>query len=235
MVNLSIRNLYNTCMCVQEEMERVDEEDWLLQDVIFVEDSRNIPVGKVLKVIEISTHFFSWFNRGSKFLCSSEKQNKLALVWAQSTHRVATAAFWSTFHHDGKIIPGWWGVGGARPRPFTIFTITYKVAVYGTLQLSGQRYTRLISTLPIYVRYSVGMSTVPGYENSFAETKTHCYIVQIFVKSVCAKLWWPLAHTLLHYGALSAYSVLDPNRIGSRFNQVSGSGSRRAKTKIEKS
>ena len=35
---------------VQEEMERVDKEDWLLQDVIFVEDSRNIPVGKVLKV-----------------------------------------------------------------------------------------------------------------------------------------------------------------------------------------
>lgn len=34
----------------QEEVERVDEEDWLLQDVIFVEDSRNIPVGKVLKV-----------------------------------------------------------------------------------------------------------------------------------------------------------------------------------------
>ena len=31
-------------------MERVDKEDWLLQDVIFVEDSRNIPVGKVLKV-----------------------------------------------------------------------------------------------------------------------------------------------------------------------------------------
>jgi E3 ubiquitin-protein ligase EDD1 len=45
-------------MCVQEEMERVDEEDWLLQDVIFVEDSRNIPVGKVLKVTEIPTHFF---------------------------------------------------------------------------------------------------------------------------------------------------------------------------------
>jgi hypothetical protein len=35
---------------VQEEAERVDEEDWLLQDVIFVEDSRNVPVGKVLKV-----------------------------------------------------------------------------------------------------------------------------------------------------------------------------------------
>jgi hypothetical protein len=41
-------------------MERVDEEDWLLQDVIFVEDSRNIPVGKVLKVTEIPPHFLKF-------------------------------------------------------------------------------------------------------------------------------------------------------------------------------
>ena len=34
----------------KEEIERVDEEEWPLQDVIFVEDSKNIPVGKVLKV-----------------------------------------------------------------------------------------------------------------------------------------------------------------------------------------
>jgi hypothetical protein len=26
---------------------------------------------------------------------------------AQSTHRVAKAAFWHSFHHDGKIFPGW--------------------------------------------------------------------------------------------------------------------------------
>ena len=34
----------------KEEVERVDEEEWPLQDVIFVEDSKNVPVGKVLKV-----------------------------------------------------------------------------------------------------------------------------------------------------------------------------------------
>lgn len=34
----------------KEEVERVDEEEWLLQDVIFVEDSKNVPLGKVLKV-----------------------------------------------------------------------------------------------------------------------------------------------------------------------------------------
>jgi hypothetical protein len=61
-------------MCVQEEMERVDEEDWLLQDVIFVEDSRNIPVGKVLKVTEIPTRFFL----SSKF--EEKRANRLVFL-----------------------------------------------------------------------------------------------------------------------------------------------------------
>ena len=34
----------------KEEFERLDEEEWSLHDVIFVEDSKNVPVGKVLKV-----------------------------------------------------------------------------------------------------------------------------------------------------------------------------------------
>ncbi len=47
-----------------------------------------------------------------------------------SGHRVATVTFRRTFHHDGKISPGWCGWGGARPPPFTISTITYKVVAY---------------------------------------------------------------------------------------------------------
>ncbi len=39
---------------------------------------------------------------------------------------MATAAFWSTFYHGGKIVP----VEGARPPPFIILTITCKVAVF---------------------------------------------------------------------------------------------------------
>ena len=31
----------------------------------------------------------------------------LLLSTQQSTHRVAIADFWRTFHHDGKISPGW--------------------------------------------------------------------------------------------------------------------------------
>jgi hypothetical protein len=38
--------------------------------------------------------------------------------------------FWRTFHHDGKISPGWWEVGDARPPSFTISTIAYRVVVY---------------------------------------------------------------------------------------------------------
>jgi len=48
-------------------------------------------------------------------------------VWDHRVHRVATAAFWRTFSHEGKISPGLVRVGGARPPPFII---TSKVAVY---------------------------------------------------------------------------------------------------------
>ncbi len=39
----------------------------------------------------------------------------------QSEHKVAIAYFWSTFHHDGKIRPGWWGCRGTT----TFFHSTY--------------------------------------------------------------------------------------------------------------
>ncbi len=55
------------------------------------------------------------------------------LFTAQSTHRVATGAFWRTFHHDGKICPAWWG------------TITYKVA--------GKAPAESTDTLPLFHLY----------------------------------------------------------------------------------
>ncbi len=65
---------------------------------------------------------------------------------SQSTHRVAIADFWRTFHHDGKSALAGEG-GGARPPPFTLFTITYKVAVYAPAERQIDRYT------PIYTLY----------------------------------------------------------------------------------
>jgi hypothetical protein len=45
-------------------------------------------------------------------------------------HRVATAAFWRIFSHEGKIGPGCGEGGGCTPTPLITFTITSKVAVY---------------------------------------------------------------------------------------------------------
>ena len=42
----------------KEEPEKVDEEEWNLKDVIFVEDSPNFPmIGRVLKVSAFSIYF----------------------------------------------------------------------------------------------------------------------------------------------------------------------------------
>ncbi len=54
----------------------------------------------------------------------------MAIIQPQSTHRVATAAFWRTFYHDGIISLSLVRVAGARPPSFPIFTITYKVAMF---------------------------------------------------------------------------------------------------------
>ncbi len=35
-------------------------------------------------------------------------------------NRVATATFWRTFYHDGKISPGWWGKG-VHVHPLSIY------------------------------------------------------------------------------------------------------------------
>jgi hypothetical protein len=61
--------------------------------------------------------------------------------------RVAIATFWRTFHHDGKISPVWCvvRVGGASPPPFTISTVTYKVAVYTPAERAD--------TLPLFLLY----------------------------------------------------------------------------------
>ncbi len=123
-------------------------------------------------------------------------KNKTSLHWYElkSTHRVAATAFWRTFHHDGKSSPGWcgWGGGGgARPPPFSLLPSRTKLQC--TLQLSGQirspyfNFTN-ICTLWVWVRSQFMRISV-------TETKMHCYIVKFFINSVCAKLWWPLAHT----------------------------------------
>ncbi len=72
----------------------------------------------------------------------------------QSTHRVSTAAFWRTFHHDGKVTQA---VGSL------LVTITYKVAVYA--QLSGQIHSPYFISTPI--QYSVVFSLFKSSQKQF--------------------------------------------------------------------
>jgi hypothetical protein len=51
-------------------------------------------------------------------------------------HRVATAAFWRTFHHEGKISSGWLG-WGVHVHPLSLH-LPSSVKLQCTLQLSGQ-------------------------------------------------------------------------------------------------
>ncbi len=73
----------------------------------------------------------------------------------ESTHRVATAAFWRTFHHDGKISPGWRG-RGVYAHPLSL-NLPSGTKLQCTLQLSGQIH------LPYFIStniYSVSLTLI---------------------------------------------------------------------------
>jgi hypothetical protein len=59
---------------------------------------------------------------------NTSRCNEVLYYRPQSTHRVATPAFWPTFHHDGTISTGREG-GRCTPTPFHYiqYTITYTV------------------------------------------------------------------------------------------------------------
>ncbi len=79
----------------------------------------------------------------------------------QNKRRVATAAFWHTLHHDGKLSPDWWGGGGewgARPPPLSLQlpSRTYKVAVYSTAEWADT----LTLHSPYFISINIGMYSV---------------------------------------------------------------------------
>jgi hypothetical protein len=92
-------------------------------------------------------------------------------------HRVVTAAFWRTFHHEGKISPGWWGWrGGHLPLP---------VKLQCTLQLSGQiHWPCFISSKNMYSvihsnQYMYMYSTC-WHDHVFPPCKTlHCTVYNV--------------------------------------------------------
>jgi hypothetical protein len=46
----------------------------------------------------------------SRYFCSSVHRR-------ERTNGLKMSTFWRIFHHDGKLSPAWWGVGGAPPPP----------------------------------------------------------------------------------------------------------------------
>jgi hypothetical protein len=105
----------------------------------------------VLSNIRASFHFV-------QSSCSFENYFGAKQLWtgSQSTNRVATAAFWHTFYHDGKIVPGAGKDRGARQPPFTTFTITYKVAV-----LAPAEWAETLTLSHLY-QYMNSMDRVPN-------------------------------------------------------------------------
>ncbi len=66
--------------------------------------------------------------------------------WPQSTHRVAIADFWHTFHHDGKISPGWRG-WGYTPTPLSL-CLPSSTKLLWMLQLRGQIHSPYFISTP---------------------------------------------------------------------------------------
>jgi hypothetical protein len=66
----------------------------------------------------------------------------------QNTHSVATAAFWRTFLHDGKISPGWWA-WGVHAHPLSLY-LPSRTTLQCTVRSSWEgRYTPSISSQPL--------------------------------------------------------------------------------------
>ncbi len=84
------------------------------------------------------------------------RQGEIVLdnVWmrSQSTHRVAMATLWRTFHHDRKIILDWWG-WGVNALPLSLYLLS-RTKLWCTLQLRGHIIIHSpysISPLALYV------------------------------------------------------------------------------------
>jgi hypothetical protein len=89
---------------------------------------------------------------------------KKSLCLTQNTHRVvATAAFWRTFHHVGKLAQAGKG-GGCTPTPFhyTVFAITYKVVVHSPAERTD--------TLSLFLLYTPMYFVVLNHALIYAKT-----------------------------------------------------------------
>jgi hypothetical protein len=80
--------------------------------------------------------------------------------WNHRVHRVATAAFWRTFSHEGKISPDWWD-GGCTQTPF--YYIYHHQESYSVRSNWVGRHTNPVSSLGKYVLCGWNRKKVRGH------------------------------------------------------------------------
>ncbi len=88
------------------------------------------------------------------------------MFYSQSIHRTATAAFWRTFHRDGKISPGWWGSVRVHAHPLSL-CLPSQTKLQCTLPLSGQIRSLYFFSTPMYSVVLL-VSTLPGNSHTFS-------------------------------------------------------------------
>jgi|688.fasta_scaffold1718399_1 hypothetical protein len=61
-----------------------------------------------VKSVKVYCCKYAKYSRENPRSTTGELFNEVIVGWDHRIHRVAMAAFWrSTFHHEGKISPGW--------------------------------------------------------------------------------------------------------------------------------
>ncbi len=141
------------------------EQNWAFRLTKFV-------LGKFDDIVLVGVHNCHWSkswpigSRGS--WCSSSWPSHCFWItccsplWvsSQSTHRVATAAFWRTFHHDWKISLGWWG-WGVNAHPLLLY-LPSRTKLQGTLQLRGKIHSPYFVSTPMYSVVEPHLHNVAG-------------------------------------------------------------------------
>ncbi len=125
-----------------------------------VEDSKKMREECTMYIIGTAKTFV--FSRACSSVCSQENAlppkviKIIRMSHPQSTHRVATAAFWGTFLHDGKLAQagggGGWG-GALHAHPLSIY-YSSRTKLQCTLQLRGQLHSPYFISTPICTLWS---------------------------------------------------------------------------------
>ncbi len=136
---------------------------YTVKEVKMLLGSYTVKKGKIMKNKK-NLAYFVW-KRITWEVDTSEQRDKPQCI-NHRVHRVATAAFWRTFHHDGKISPGWWG-WGMHAHPLLIYYHHVQSCSVRSSWEGG--YTPSISSLPyMYILCNVSRFWIPVHSSGSA-------------------------------------------------------------------